>query len=408
MLFYEDVLNIVKDQLKNNQVNRGLIIPRLKLNSTEIYPSIALIISGIRRSGKSTFLELLKDNQKDVYAYFNFEDTRLNNFEVLDFEKLDKALKEVYGNINIYFFDEIQNIPKWEIFVRQLLDKNKKVIITGSNASMLSKELGTRLTGRYLKQEIFPFSYQEYLSFKKEKDSLVSFNNYLSKGGFPEFLKFKKEAILQELLLNILERDIVVRYNLKNSKVLIDLTFFLISNIGKEYSFNSLKRQFNFGSVNTVSSFISYLENSYLFFSINRFDYSLKKQLVYPKKIYAIDNGLINVNSLSFSKDKGRLLENLVFISLRQRFLNNIYYYKTEKNECDFVVKEKDKIIEVVQVCYNLTIDNKEREILGLIAALKEFKLKKGIIVTLDQEDEILKDNLIIKILPYRKWIKLK
>lgn len=406
MLLYEDILNIVEDQMKNNLVNRDPTIPRLKLNSTEIHPSIALIISGIRRSGKSTFLEQLKANQKGISAYFNFEDTRLNNFDVSDFEKLDKALTEVYGNIYNYFFDEIQNVPKWEIYIRQLLDKNKKVVITGSNASMLSKELGTRLTGRYLKQEIFPFSYKEYLSFKKEKDSLASFNNYLFIGGFPEFLKFKKEEILQELLLNILERDIVVRYNLKNSKVLTDLTFFLISNIGKEYSFNSLKKQFNFGSVNTVSSFISYLEDSYLFFSINRFDYSLKKQLVFPKKIYAIDNGLVKANSLSFSKDEGRLFENLVFISLRQKYFNNIYYYKTEKNECDFIIKKKDKIINAVQVCSKLTTDNKEREILGLVTALKEFKLKSGLIITLDQEDEIIKDKLIIKVISYRKWVE--
>jgi uncharacterized protein len=403
MLLYEEILNIVKDQMKNKLVHSDVIIPRLKLNEVKIHNSMALIISGIRRSGKSVFLDQLKNNQKGVSAYFNFEDTRLNDFDISDFEKLDKSLKEVYGNVDNYFFDEIQNISKWEIYVRQLLDKNKKVVITGSNASMLSKELGTRLTGRYLKIEIFPFSYKEYLSFKKEKNNLNSFNNYLSTGGFPEYLKLKKEEILQELLSNILERDIVIRYNLKNTKVLKDLTLFLISNIGKEYSFNSLKKQFSFGSVNTVSLFISYLEDSYLFFSINRFDYSLKKQLVNPKKIYAIDNGFIKANSLSFSKDEGRLFENLVFLYLREKYLDNIYYYKDEKNECDFLVREKDKIIQAIQVCSKLNSENKAREISGLISALKKFKLKEGLIITFDQEDKIIMDGFKIKLIPYRK-----
>lgn len=403
MLLYEEILNIVKNQKKNNTISLDTKIPRQQLSSTTINNSIALIISGIRRSGKSTFLNQLKNKQKGISAYFNFEDTKLNDFIVSDFEKLDRALKEVYGNISTYFFDEIQNIPKWEIYIRQLLDRNKKVVITGSNASMLSRELGTRLTGRYLKTEMFPFSYKEYLSFVNKKDSLVSFNNYLVVGGFPEYLRLKKEQILQELLLNILERDIVVRYNLKNVNILRDLTLYLISNIAKEYSYNNLKKQFSFGSVNTVSSFISYLEDSYLLFSINRFDYSLKKQMVNPKKIYCVDNGLITTNSLSFSKDQGRLFENLVFISLKHKY-SNIFYVKDNKNECDFIVIEKDKITMAIQVCVKLNLDNKEREIAGVIFAMKKFRLKRGFIITLDQEDKIVKEDYVIDVIPYRKW----
>jgi predicted AAA+ superfamily ATPase len=402
MILKKDLLDIINDQ-KNYNLKFDLGINRSDLNVLNIKSSFALIISGIRRCGKSTFLHQIKSKHNN-YAFFNFEDTRLGNFELVDFNKLDNLLVDVYKKIEIYFFDEIQNIPKWEIYIRQLLDKNKKVVITGSNASMLSKELGTRLTGRYLKMEMFPFSYLEFLKFYNKKASLESFKLYFKKGGFPDFLKINDENILQQLLLNIIERDIVVRYNLRNSKTIKDLAIYLISNIGKEYSYNNLKKLFNLGSINTIISFISYLEESYLLFSINRFDYSIKKQNIYPKKIYCIDNGLARANSLSFSKDYGRLLENLVFIFLKKSF-TNIYYYKTDNIECDFIIKEKNKITKAVQVCYDLNSDNKNREINGLVSALNKFKLKEGIILTYNQKDKLKIDNKLIKIVPVWKWI---
>jgi hypothetical protein len=269
---------------------------------------------------------------------------------------------------------------------------------------MLNKELGIKLTGRYLKHEMFPFSYIEFIKFNKEKPSLKSFENYLERGGFPEFLKLKNENILYELLLNIINRDIVVRYGIKNSKILKELTTYLISNISKEYSNNSLKKLFNLGSVNTVKAFISYLEDSYLLFSINKFDWSLKKQLISPKKIYCVDNGLAKANSLSFSKDMGRMLENIVFINLRKKYCN-IFYYNENSFECDFVIKEKDKVTKAIQVCLDIHTDNKEREIGGLISCVKKFNLKEGLILTKDKEDTIMIDNYKITIIPVWKWL---
>jgi hypothetical protein len=397
----KEIIDIVLDQ-KNALKNIDLGIPRSELKEVELTDSFAYVISGIRRCGKSVFLQQIRSNQKS-WAYFNFEDTRLNAFSVADFTKLQEALIEVYGNIDIFFFDEIQNVKKWEIFVRQLLDNKKKVIITGSNASLLSKELGTRLTGRHLRKEMFPFSYNEFLKFTSQKSGEVSFKEYLVAGGFPEFLKYKNEEILQELLNNIIYRDIIVRHHLKESKTIKDLAVYLLSNIGKEYSYNNLKKLFEVGSINTIISYISYFEDSYLLFSINRFDYSIKKQLISQKKIYAIDNGFAKANSLSFSKDEGRMLENLVFINLRNHF-ESIYYYKDQNLECDFIIKEKEKITYAFQVCLDLSADNKVREINGLKLAMSKFKLNKGTILTLNQEDTIKEKDLVIQIVPVWKW----
>lgn len=397
MMLKSEILSVVKDQ-KNGLKNINLGISREHIKEIKLNDSFAYVISGIRRCGKSTLLHQIRVNQKD-YAYFNFEDTRLNNFRVEDFEKLKECLLEIYGKTNTFFFDEIQNIKKWELFIRQLLDNKAKILITGSNASLLSKELGTRLTGRNLRKELFPFSYKEYLKFKSQKQNFNSFEEYLVNGGFPDYLKYKNEEILQELLNNTLYRDIVVRHRLKESKTLKDLTLYLLSNIGKEYSYNSLKKTFNFGSINTLISYISYLEDAYVLFTISRFDYSLKKQIISPKKIYCVDNGLITTNTLSSSKDKGRLLENFVLLYLKNNF-SEIYYYKEQDFECDFIVKEKDKIVNAYQVCLNLDESNKEREINGLIKTLKKFKLTNGKIITLDQSDSLDIDGFKIDIIP--------
>ena len=226
------------------------------------------VISGIRRCGKSTLMDQLKNRYKSGTAYFNFEDPRVHDFEVTDFQKLD----EVMGTEKkIYFFDEIQNVPSWEIYIRHLHDRGKKVFITGSNASLLSKELGTRLTGRHVRHELFPFSYAEFLLYKKLKNTAGAFENYMQHGGFPEYLRDENEEILQTLLKDIVSRDIAVRYGIKNTRTLMDITLFLISNVGKEVTYNSLRKAFNVGSANTVSDYLSWLADTYLLFFLPRF-----------------------------------------------------------------------------------------------------------------------------------------
>lgn len=340
----------------------------------------------------------------ESFNYLNFEDTRPAGFGLSDFEKLDEIYKEEFGECNFYIFDEIQNIPGWEIFVRSRLDKKKKFVITGSNASLLSKELGTRLTGRHINIELFPFSFKETMAFKKQKESIDEFERYLKEGGFPEYLKYKDQEILRELFTDVIQRDIVARHKIRESKTLNEMALYLLTNVGKEFSFNALKNTFALGSVNTVSSFISYLEDSYIIFTVPKFNYSLKKQIINPKKIYSIDNGLCVANSVSFSEDKGRMLENLAYLVLRRKN-KEIFYFKSENNhECDFLVKESTKIKMAIQVCYELNDDNKERELSGLMEALNQFNLKEGIIFTFNQEDELMQNGKKIIVLPLWKW----
>ncbi len=401
MMDKERLLSIVKLQRAElNQFDEGTI--REERSGIDINIPFAIILSGIRRCGKSTLLRQIIRKQKDFY-YFNFEDSRAIDFNVNDFEKLDQIFHEEYGESNYYFFDEIQNIPKWEIYVRRLIDLKKRVVITGSNASLLSKELGTRLTGRHLTHEIFPFSFNEFLTIEKKQANINSFANYLVEGGFPEYLQYKRPDILQILLNDLLNRDIATRYKIRSQKQLKELAIYLLTNVGKQFTYNSLRKNFKLGSVNSVIAFISHFEEAYLIFTITKFAYSYKKSLVNPKKVYSIDNGLTIRNSASFFDDKGRLLENIVLINIRKKY-KEIFYFQ-EKNECDFIIKDGSKIVRAIQVTYEVNNDNKDREINGLVEAMEKFRLNEGIILTYNQTDNFIINKKKIKVLPIWKWL---
>jgi uncharacterized protein len=400
MILKDTLQQIIATQQRDiKSLNYG--VPRTVASNIDLTLPFAIIISGIRRCGKSTLLRQAMKETNGKY-YFNFEDPKATSFELSDFQKLDELFSESFGQEECYFFDEIQNVEKWELFVRTTLDKGKHFLITGSNASLLSKELGTRLTGRHLRKELFPFSYTEFLAFTSTKTGPESFNEYLIKGGFPEYLRFSRGEILQELLNDIIMRDIVVRHKLRSPKSIKELALFLISNIGVEFSYNNLAKTFNIGSTNSAISFVSYLEDSYLLFTVPKFSYSLKKQSVNPKKVYVIDNGLADVNSVSFSANKGRMLENTVFLGLR-RTGKDIFYFKGDK-ECDFLVKEENKITQAIQVCSNLTEENKNREINGLIEAIEAFDLAEGLILTINQQDTLKLSGKTINIIPAWRW----
>jgi predicted AAA+ superfamily ATPase len=401
MIAKEILKNIIISQKGSlNKAEQGIL--REKSNDMKIEDSFALIITGVRRCGKSTLLNQLLKKHKKGY-YLNLEDPRLRGFDLPDFNKVEAIMKELYGENGVYFFDEIQNIQEWEKFVRYLVDKKDKVVLTGSNASILSRELGTKLTGRHLPIELFPFSFKEFLSLKKQEPSLNSFEWYLIRGGFPEYIKKENPEVLRELLSDIVMKDIASRFGIKNTTILNKIVIYLISNVGKEFSYNSIKKMFEIKSVKSVIDYISFFENAYLVFTLPRFSYSYKQQQVNPKKIYSIDNGFSKENSISFSKDYGKMLENLVFLTLRQKY-KNIFYFQ-EKNECDFVIKEKDKIIQAVQVCYDLNEENQDREINGLLEALEKFNLKQGIILTYKQDDEFKIKGKKIKVLSVWKWL---
>ena len=376
--------------------------PRKKEEDITIGDSFAFIITGIRRCGKSTFLNQLLKKQKKGY-YLNLEDPRLEGFELPDFNKVEKLMKELYGEGGTYFFDEIQNIPKWEKFIRYLIDKKEKIVITGSNASLLSRELGTKLTGRHLQVEMFPFSFREFIAFQKEKASLESFEHYFNIGGFPEYVKKENPGILQELLSDIVIKDIAVRFSIKNVGILQKLLSYLLSHTGKEFSYNAIKNMLSIKSVQSVIDYVSYFEDAYLVFSIPKFSYSYQQQQVNPKKVYSIDNGFSYQNSVLFSKDKGKMLENLVFLELRRKH-KAIFYFR-EAGECDFVVKQKEKIILAIQVCFDFNEDNKDREIKGLLAALRQCNLKEGLILTHNQKDNFVIEGKKLIVKPVWEWL---
>ncbi len=395
----KEVIISQRDYLDNAEVGT------LREKEVVIGDSFALLITGIRRCGKSTFLNQLLKTQKRGY-YLNLEDPRLEGFELSDFNKVELIMNEVYGGGGVYFFDEIQNIDKWEKFVRYLIDKKEKVVITGSNASILSRELGTKLTGRHLQAEMFPFSFKEFISMKKKHPSLESFEEYFTKGGFPEYLKQENPDILHELLSDVVMKDIAVRFGIRNTNILKKIAVYLISNVGKEFSHNSMKNMLEIKSVQSVIDYVYYFENAYLIFTVPRFSYSYKKQQVNPKKVYSIDNGFSGNNSASFSKDKGKMLENLVFLELRRKF-KQIFYFQ-ENAECDFVIKEKEKITQAIQVCFDFNDETKDREIKGILSALKEFNLKEGLILTYNQEDEFRFENKRIILIPVWKWLLIQ
>ncbi|MDG6220768.1 MAG: ATP-binding protein [Candidatus Thermoplasmatota archaeon] len=401
MLLKDTLLNVARSQ-REELTSFEYGVEREELANIALTSPYATVISGIRRCGKSTLLRQLT-KKVDNFYYFNFEDARITGFDSTDFQRLDTAFHEAFGDCDHYFFDEIQNVEKWELFVRSGLDRGKKFVLTGSNASLLSKELGTRLTGRHMRTELFPFSYEEALKLRQGKAGPSSLAEYLKKGGFPDYLRYERQGSLRELFNDLIERDIIVRYNIRETKTLKEIALYLLTNAGNEFSFNNLKKLFGMGSTTTVSSFISFFEDAYLLFTIPKFDYSLKKQLVSPKKVYSIDNGFSNANTASLSEDRERLLENATFLHLRKEH-RDIFYFK-KKNECDFVIKEKNRISAAFQVCYELDEHNKNREIDGLKEAMDEFKLKEGCIITFDQEDRFIIDEKEITVIPAWKWM---
>lgn len=397
----QEQIAIVIDAQRDTFLKKNVQLTREALMHVPIVESYATVITGIRRCGKSTLLlQLLKEKYQEA-LFLNFEDIRLVGFEASDFARLQQEI--IKRDLRVLFLDEIQLVEKWEIFVHQLLREGYTVFVTGSNASLLSKELGTHLTGRHLSMELFPFSFTEFVTYKKlrpDKDALLS---YLKTGGLPEFVKSEEQLILNNLMEDILVRDIAVRHAVRDVESLKQLAVYLISNVGSLASANKLTGMFGIKSGTTVLEFFAYFKNAYLIELLPQFSYSIKAQARNPKKIYAIDNGLITAVSTSFTDNLGRRLENLVYLHLRRKH-KELYFFR-EKGECDFVVAVKGKVEQAVQVCYHIDDTNFEREYHGLLEALRFFKLSEGVIVTFDQRDSFEKDGFSITLVPAFEYL---
>lgn len=380
-----------------------------------------IVLTGLRRCGKSVLLHFIRNQSAEKDFYFNFEDERLASFTQQDFQLLHEILIELYGEQKTFYFDEIQNIDGWEMFVRRLYNAGNKIYITGSNATLFSEELGTRLTGRYIELKIYPFSYYEYvnqlepefisakaISTKMQGKIKQLFQSYCVVGGIPEYTKLQQPEYLHSLYESILYRDIVARYKISLVTTMRQLVVYLASHCGKEVTFNSLKKLLGLGSPTTVSEYCAYLENSHLCYFISRYDDSLKAQQQSPKKTYFVDHALAKLIGFRISEDKGRLLENMVFMELKRRG-HEIFYHRANK-ECDFIIRTGIKITEAIQVCFDLShTKTKEREINGLVEAMEIGQLKTGKILTESEEsvETIEKEGqeYTIHIMPVWRWL---
>ena len=400
MITVETILKASEEQIKKYlELNKNSAKRFVDEKSVSPLPSFARIITGVRRCGKSTVVQM--NFLKKSAFYLNFEDTSLYGFDTKDFEILNEAIEKFSKENSCKYlcFDEIQSVNGWEIFVHRKLEENYLVIVTGSNASLLSWELGTRLTGRHLDYEMFPFSFQEFCVLKKLKVNTNSFSKYLTQGGFPEAIKNESDEILQRLFDDILTRDIAVRHSIRDVRTLKILSLYLASNCGNLISGSKLSAQLGIKTNVTILEYLSYLEQCYLFFFVPKFNYSAKAQSVNPKKVYCIDTGMIQSVTLSSNADMGRMLENAVFIELRRR-TKNIWYYSESSFECDFLYGHDSVPENAVQVCYELTSENREREVRGLVETCRKFPEVKPLIVTFNQKDKISYDGMIIEAIP--------
>jgi len=422
------MLNMIKQtilQQKNEQSNL-LKIPYIQRDNLDkvreqIDTPLIKVVTGPRRAGKSVFsLLLLKDKN---FAYLNFDDENLVKAE--NYDEIVQAMFEVYPAPQYFLFDEIQNLPAWELFVNKLQRRNYNILLTGSNARLLSKELATTLTGRHLTYEILPFSFREFLEAKNvrfSKDDLTlpeikgrflnAFEEYLKKGGYPEIVTkgLDVKTYLATLFDSVLLKDIVKRYKVRFTSKLYDLATYLISNTASEFSFTKLKNILGFASVSTVEKYLGYLEESYLFFVLNRFSFKVKQQIKAPRKIYLVDNGFIEAKAFQFSPDTGRLMENLAFVEfIRRGYVPNLdlFYYKTRNNrEVDFVVRRENRIEELVQVSLASADHNtREREMKALREASEELDCRNLTIITWDKEGEEKVKDKVIRFLPMWEWL---
>lgn len=390
-------MGVLNDQrppvVPGQEVARTVVRRLLARNSQH-----ALVLTGVRRCGKSVLQAQLMRSYTGAF-YLNVEDTRLYGMAPEDFPTLLEVIGELAGDRAV-FLDEIQELPEWPRLVRSLLDRGRTLCVTGSNASLLGREVGAKLTGRHKSFEVFPFSYLEYLAFTGGEKNADTLTAHLDHGGFPGYLRERDPQLLQQLLRDIVERDIAQRYHLRESRHVMNLVLFLFANTGQHLSFQGLTKALAIPTVHQTSRYVEFLQDSYLLFAVPKFSASFKQRVVAPNKYYAIDNGLRRVNSPNLTPDIGHRLENAVFLSLRQRGLRPCYAGEKDLWECDFVTDEL-----AIQVCANLTAFNSKRELEGLRRACALPGKRRGVIVTLDQKEAFTVDGTNVEVVPAWDWL---
>jgi uncharacterized protein len=364
--------------------------------------SHATVLTGVRRSGKSTLqlqLRARRGPTRDL-VYCNFEDIRLFGLGREDFPTLVSLFNEMSPLPAPVLLDEVQAVEGWQHLVRALVDGGRPVCLTGSNASLLGSDLGTKLTGRHLSYEVFPFSYAEFLSCTRARPGRRSMLEYLDAGGFPAYVRDRDNLLLQELVRDVIQRDVAARHRLRDTRHLMNLLLFLIANTGQPFSFQRLTKRLGVPTVAQTSRYVDYLVDAYLLFVVPKFSTSIADRVVAPAKYYAIDNGLRRALSAQPQADLGHCLENAVGLHLRRRGEGPRYAGARDTWECDFVTED-----EAIQVTLDLTPMNRPREVRGLIEAARMAGVRRATILTLDQTDRLREEGMTIEVLPAWRWM---
>jgi len=401
---YHSILREQKNVIENVLVQSFLVDRELREQAQAILSSrLVKVITGVRRCGKSTFaLQLLAG--KGSFGYVNFDDEKLVGIDAQELNVVLQTVYEVYGKFSVLILDEVQNVTGWELFVNRLQREGKNLIVTGSNAKLLSRELATHLTGRQLSLELFPFSFAEFLKAKgigavsgelTEERGIMQqqLRLYLEGGGFPEVLREPKPAwYLQQLYDTIITKDVLLRYRIRKARTFRDMAMYLMTNFARELSFNRLKKTFQLGSDHTAKNYVGYLEETYLIFLVERFSYKKRQSLVENRKVYGIDTGLLAAVGTQYNTDWSHLYENMVALELLRRKARTqnfeFYYWKNpQQEEVDFVLKQGMKVTCLIQVCYEFNQrETKTREVRALLKASRELRCESLVVITKDYE----------------------
>ena len=376
------------------------------------------LITGPRRVGKSTYALLMLQGRN--FAYLNFDDNLL--LSAWDEELVMRTLDEVYAGYEYLLLDEVQNLKDWDVWVSKLYRRGKNLVITGSNAKMLSSEMATVLTGRYLQVEMLPFSLSETMEWKgvstggdenaRQTEMTVIADDYLRNGGYPETIDMRNitRSYLSTLFDSIIWKDVAKRHNIRNITDLNNLALYLLSNFCNPLSANDIAREISMTSVTTTRKFMDYLHEPYLFYYLPRFNNKLKLMKKAASKVYVIDNGFVAAKAFNLSENLGRLLENEVFVELLRmgyKVETTLFYYRSRNDrEVDFVTRQGTRIERLIQVCYDMSSPKTEkREVDSLIECARELKCNNLMVITNNDEREILKDGYNIKVVPFVKFV---
>ena len=410
---------ILQQKVERNKLIQIDYQPRCYHEQVEKYlkSNLMKLITGPRRAGKSVFSLLLLRGKR--FAYLNFDDDKL--LKEFDEEHIMQVLKEVYSDYDYLLLDEPQNLPNWDLWVSKLYRRGYNLVITGSNSNLLSSEMASLLTGRYLSIEVLPFSLRETLEYRKSNfnpalpedkaDFMLQVEDYFHYGGSPEIINNRDitESYLKTLFDSIIMKDIVRRYKVRKVEELYQFATYMISIFTSPFTYSSITEELGLSSKTTVQKFCTYLKNCYLFFYLPRYNHKLKLMQKAPQKVYIVDNGFLSSSAFQISENKGRLLENLVlleFIRRKYEIGKNLFYYRNQSDkEVDFVVRENNIVRQLVQVCWDMSNPKtQKREIGSLMACAKDFPNGELFVITWNEQKEITMNAKIIHVIPYYKW----